>query len=239
MSGPPGRLADVVEFSCVDGPGNRFVAFLQGCNFECVACHNPHTIPIRRGREVSVEQLVEQVRPLAGYLSGITVSGGEATIQHGFVRSLFRRIKSDPDLCRLTTFIDSNGSAPPSVWDELLPVTDGVMIDLKAFDPETHHLLTGRSNTSVRRSIELLAAAGKLYEVRLLLVPGFNDDDSAIRRAADWLRLVAPTARVKLIGFRAHGTLPPAAQWDDESEVALDEAAGILRARGFDDVVVV
>jgi pyruvate-formate lyase-activating enzyme len=241
MSSRHGVLADVVEFSCVDGPGNRFVVFLQGCNFECIACHNPHTIAVRSSRatDVSVEELVERVRPLAPFLSGITVSGGEATRQAGFVKDFFTAVQQDPELGSLTRFVDSNGCAPPHTWQLLLPVMDAAMIDLKALDPLTHHLLTGRSNEAVLASIELLARAGRLYEVRLLLVPGFNDSADALERTGEWLARVAPATRLKVIGFRAHGTNPPAAQWPDEAPAELERAEGILRNHGFTDVLVV
>jgi len=241
MSVNHGLLADVVEFSCVDGPGNRFVAFLQGCNFDCIACHNPYTIAVRsrQARDVSVDDLVERVRPVAPFLSGVTVSGGEATRQAAFVRAFFAAVKDDAELGGLTTFVDSNGCAPPSTWAALDPVMDGAMIDLKAFDPVAHRLLTGHSNEPVLRSIELLAGLGKLHEVRLLLVPGFNDGPPALEHTAKWLAGVAPDVRVKVIGFRSHGTAPPASHWDDESPEVLRWAEEILRVEGFADVVVV
>ena len=148
MSPGLGLLADVVPFSWVDGPGNRYVLFLQGCNFACTACHNPHTIPLAtpRARLVTVEHVLEDVRRTHHFLSGVTVSGGEATLQPSYLFDLFAALKSDPQLAHLTTFVDTNGSAPREVWDRLLPVTDGVMVDLKAVDPEVHLRLTGTTN---------------------------------------------------------------------------------------------
>ena len=133
---PSALLADVVPFSWVDGPGNRFAVFLQGCNLDCLACHNPHTMPRRtpRARSVAVDELLDQVRPLAPYLSGVTVSGGEATLQAGFVAAWFDALRADPATARLTRFVDSNGCADDAVWDLLLPRTEGVMLDLKALD---------------------------------------------------------------------------------------------------------
>ena len=147
MSPPLGLLADVVPFSWVDGPGNRFVAFFQGCSFDCLACHNPHTIPLAsvHARQVTVEALVGEVRPQAPFLSGVTVSGGEATLQADFVRAFFAALKGDPDLGRLTTFVDTNGGCAPEVWDALLPVMDGAMVDLKALDPDLHQRVAGAS----------------------------------------------------------------------------------------------
>ena len=215
MRVPQGLLADVVPFSWVDGPGNRFVAFLQGCNFDCLACHNPQTIPLEsvHARRVSVAELLDEIRPLAEYLAGVTVSGGEATLQADFVRALFTSIGADPQLHRLTRFIDSNGAADAATWASLLPVTDGVMLDLKALDPDVHRYLTGADNQVVLDAIRQAEAAGKLYEVRLLLVPGVNDDDATLDRTLRWLLDIDPAMRVKIIGFRRHGVRAPGRDW--------------------------
>jgi pyruvate formate lyase activating enzyme len=227
-------LADTVRFSWVDGPGNRYVLFLQGCNFNCTACHNPHTIPLAtsRARLVSVAEVVAELRPIHRFLSGVTVSGGEATLQHRFVHDFFLAVRSDPELAHLTTFIDTNGSAPPSTWDRLLPVTDGAMVDLKALDPDLHIALSDSANDDVLRSIRQLAEAGKLYEVRLLLVPGVNDTDDQLRRTADWLLSVDPTMRIKVIGFRGHGVRASARQWPEATAERRQEWQSLLRDAG-------
>jgi len=92
MSSPRALIADTVPFSNVDGPGNRFVVFFQGCNFDCIACHNPSTIAVcthSATRERSVDDLLVEIRRAAPFLSGITVSGGEATLQAPFVAALY------------------------------------------------------------------------------------------------------------------------------------------------------
>ena len=215
MSPPLGLLADVVPFSWVDGPGNRFAIFLQGCNFDCVACHNPHTIPLGtpRARVVGVPLLLDEVRLLHRFLSGLTLSGGEATVQPDFVAALFGAVKADADLGHLTTFLDTNGAANRQVWDQLMPTMDAAMVDLKALDPDLHVRLTGTSNDDVLASIRYLAAHEKLYEVRLLLVPGVNDSRDQLERTAQWLLDVDPNMRVKVIGFRPHGVRAAARQW--------------------------
>ncbi len=252
MSGAQCLLNDVIRFSSVDGPGNRYVAFLQGCNFDCRFCHNPYTINVcvdcgiciepcpqdalswgpdgagvvidwdrcdRCGvcvdvcpydstplaRRVDVEWLWDDVRRTAPFLSGVTISGGEATLQPEFVGELFAAIKEHPETARLTTFVDTNGGCTRDVWDHLLPVLDGAMVDLKALDDDVHVALTGRSNNRVLDSIRHLAAAGRLYEVRLPLVPGVNDDPGMLARTAEWLAEVDPAMRIKVIGFRRHG----------------------------------
>jgi pyruvate formate lyase activating enzyme len=204
---PSGLLADVVRFSWVDGPGNRYVVFLQGCNLDCLACHNPHTMPraTPRARVVTVEETVADVRTYAPFLSGITVSGGEATLQAPFVAALFEALRDDAATSSLTRLVDSNGCASDDVWDLLLPLSDGVMLDLKALDVDVHRELTGSDNTPVLRSMDRLAREDKLTEVRLLVVPGHNDGEDQLRRTGDYLATHAPGVPVKVIGFRPHG----------------------------------
>ena len=200
-------LADVVPFSWVDGPGNRFAVFFQGCNLDCIACHNPHTMPLQTplARRTTVADLVEEVRAVAPFLSGVTVSGGEATLQAPFVAAWFAALRADPGTARLTRFVDSNGCADDPVWDLLLPVTEGVMLDLKALDPGMHAELTGRPNDVVLASLHRLFAAGRLTEVRLLVVPGHNDSEDTLRRTGAYLADHVPGVPVRVIGFRPHG----------------------------------
>ena len=251
MSGLLGHINKTVPFSVVDGPGSRFVIFLQGCNFDCIACHNPYTInecdscgvcvdqcpeaaldlldgplvvldepactecdiciqvcpsdstPLAAWR--SVASLLDEIRPIAGMIRGITVSGGEATQQPDFLVELFTAVKGDPDLKHLGILVDSNGATPRDVWRRLMPLIDGAMIDLKALDPETHHLLTARPNDQVLETISLLAAAGLLEEVRVLAMPGYNTSPARVAETARWLDANAPGVPVKLIAYRHHG----------------------------------
>lgn len=247
---PLGLVTDTIEFSAVDGPGNRFVVFLQGCTFDCAACHNPYTIqpcidcgacvPVcptgaitldlgriswdeqlcaggdaclracphdstPKARSRTVAELMARIRRAAPFLTGITVSGGEATMQAGFVHALFAAVKGDPETAALTCFVDSNGDALRSVWELLAPVTDGVMVDLKCLDPGIHLQITGSSNERTLRSIEHLVGTGMLHEVRLLMLPGLNDDDDLLAHTGRWLADLDPRMRLKVIGFRHHG----------------------------------
>jgi pyruvate-formate lyase-activating enzyme len=202
-----GFVAGTVPFSAVDGPGNRFVVFLQGCNWDCLACHNPCSIPIRPPAmtTTAVEEVLDEIRDAAPFLTGVTVTGGEATVQAGFVRVLFEQLAADPVTAGLSRFVDSNGDADPQVWQLLAPVSDGFMLDLKALDDEMHVVLTGHGNRRVLAAIVDLAGRGLLYEVRLLLVPGLNDDDRVLARTARWLLDVDPQLRVRVNRFRQDG----------------------------------
>ena len=281
---PTGLITDFIEFSAVDGPGNRFVVFTQGCNFNCLACHNPYTINIcndcgvcvdacgssaldviggrvvwdpqrctgeeaciricpydstPKARTLQVADVLERLRPAVPFLSGVTVSGGEATQQAGFVAALFGAIKADPKLARLTCFVDSNGAASPAVWDELDPVLDAAMIDLKCLDDTIHRELVGSGNAEVLESIRLLAGRGKLYEVRLLLAAGANDSDELLARTGAWLAELNPRMRVKIIGFRAHGVRPSPVPLVEPSAEQRAHYTDVLRSQGDFELVVI
>lgn len=230
-----GLVADVLPSSLVDGPGNRFVVFLQGCGFNCLACHNPHTIsrhPVGEARWVPVDELVGRIRDAAPFLSGVTVSGGEATGQWEFVRDVFRALRSDPVTARLTTLIDSNGDAPVAVWDELAPVTDGVMVDLKAIDPDVHRWLTNRDNSSVLRSIEHLASISRLDEVRILVVPTVNDRADDLAHTAALLAEIALGVPVKLLAFRHHGARSAGRRLREATAADVERVATLLVEHG-------
>ena len=167
---------------------------------------------------MSVSDVLEQVRASMPYISGITISGGEATVQHGFVLELFKAIKSNIEFEGLTTFIDSNGNATREIWDQLAPYTDGVMLDLKALDDQKHIELTGSTNTEVLESIRYLDSINKLYEVRLLLVPGHNDSDKQLIDTAVWLRSINPEMRIKINAFKTHGVRALAREWPEVSD---------------------
>jgi pyruvate-formate lyase-activating enzyme len=230
-----GLVAGTVPFSAVDGPGNRYVVFLQGCGFDCLACHNPATIPAHpRGlTPTPVEDLVAAIADAAPFLTGVTVTGGEPTGQPDVVEALFTALADDPRTARLTRFLDSNGDAAPQVWQRLAPVIDGAMIDLKALDDETHVVLTGRSNAQVLTSIRDLAGRGLLDEVRLLLVPGLNDGDDVLIRTASWLLDVDPHLRVRVNPFRHNGTRACARDLLAPTEADLTRYRDVLTAAGL------
>ena len=240
-----GFVADTISFSNVDGPGNRFVVFLQGCNFDCAACHNPQTIPGHQPLEgfdphhLGVDELFERIRPAVPFIRGITASGGEATQQPAFLHALFAAVKADPELAHLTCFVDSNGATDPQVWHDLAPVMDGAMIDLKCLDPAIHLEMTGQPNDKVLASIQQLHRLGLLYEVRLLILAGVNDASELVTRTAQWLAAVDPEMRIKLIGFRAHGARPHDPPLAEPNQEALLAVADLLRQEAEFDICVV
>lgn len=283
MSDGVAAVSKFLTWSVVDGPGNRFVLFLQGCNYRCVTCHNPHTIGVcsdcgacvsvcpsgaltKTGRKVvhdpgpciacdsclaacptranpmvrrmTVADVLELLRRNAPFLNGLTVSGGEATLHLEFLIELFTAIRAAPDLAYLTLFIDSNGHLPAEEWWKILALTDGVMLDIKAFDPTRHRRLTGADNDLSLASARQLAEAGKLYELRFLLIPGETDRPEEIAALAALAQELGPDTRLRLNAFQHHGVRGPAASWPIMPRDGVEAAAATLRAAGIAEVAV-
>jgi pyruvate formate lyase activating enzyme len=229
-------LADTIASSCVDGPGNRYVLFLQGCGFDCLACHNPHTICTRAtpsSHWASVEEVLTDVVAAAPFLSGVTVSGGEATLQWEFVHELFARLRDTAATAPLTRLIDTNGDAEPFIWSRLGEVMDGAMVDLKALDVDVHRFLTGRDNEPVLASLVTLDAMRLLTEVRLLIVPGVNDSPEQIARTAAWLQALQSAPPVKVLAFRHAGTRRVAQQFREATADDVDRVTAVLAGHGL------
>lgn len=272
----------IIPFSSVDGPGNRTAIFLQGCNFNCLYCHNPETInqcvncgqcvkvcPVGalsmqdgkvcydytkcvfcdacfkqcpnssspRVRSMTPEEVMVEVRKNVPFIRGITVSGGECTRWRDFLVELLGIARAEG----LSTLLDSNGSYDFSQDPELLAVTDGVMLDIKAWTSEDHKAVTGVDNTQVRANLEFLARAGKLEELRTVVVPGLFDAETAVREAS---AVAAPwqdkhPMRYKIICYRPMGVRESEKKrLQQPTAEYLQQLADLARAQGIRDVVI-
>ncbi|MCI2398905.1 YjjW family glycine radical enzyme activase [Aliiroseovarius subalbicans] len=281
MSNPQATVNKLLTWSSVDGPGNRLVLFLQGCNFACAACHNPYTIgvcndcgdclpvcepraltmqggrvkfdadlctqcdkctdicPISASpmvRRMSVDQVIATIRDHAHFLTGITVSGGEATMQLKFLTALFAAMGEDPALSNLTRFVDTNGHLGAKGWARLMPVMDGAMLDIKALDPALHRDLTGQELDKTLRAARLLKDAGKLFELRYLLVPGVTDKPDQITTLIDFTRSLGGQTRIRLNAFQHHGVRGHALDWPPMQRAGVEAVADRLRAADTGEV---
>ena len=168
MDSCKGIVHSLETFGSVDGPGIRFVVFLQGCKMRCKYCHNPETWSCNGGEEWSAQDLFERVFRYRTYWGknmekgGVTVSGGEPLLQIDFVIEFFKILKANG----VHTTIDTSGQpfTMEEEWlakfDELLKYTDLVMLDLKEFDDEKHKDLTGFTNKNVLQMAEYLSEKG-------------------------------------------------------------------------------
>ncbi|MGL4859410.1 MAG: YjjW family glycine radical enzyme activase [Enterobacteriaceae bacterium] len=188
-------------------------------------------------REWSVGELLAEVKRYQPFINGITFSGGEATLQLPFLLTFLRQLRLQPELQGLSCFIDSNGSLSATGWQSLLPLIDGAMIDLKGWRSEVHQQLTGRANQRVRDSIRLLAEAGKLYEVRLLLIPGQTDYQHYFDEMAQFLLSLPQRPQVRINAFHNHGVRGEAKQWPAAQQQEVESMAQALKALGVREVV--
>lgn len=156
-----------------------------------------------RIRYMMADQVMAEVEKQVPYIRGITVSGGECSLYPDFLQELFTLAKEKG----LGTLIDSNGSLDFGNYPDLLNVADGVMLDVKAWTAEDHRKVTGRDNAMVRKNLDFLASAGKLYEVRTVVVPDLFDVKETVRQTA---LAIAPyldrhDIRYKIITYRPMG----------------------------------
>ncbi|MGI2147329.1 YjjW family glycine radical enzyme activase [Shewanella baltica] len=279
-------VSQLLPFSCVDGPGSRLVLFLQGCNYQCKSCHNPHTIgvcdacgdciatcpdnaltlinlnnkprirwdsercsqcdtclavcPKQASPKVThykVEEILVILHSQRHFINGITVSGGEASLQLPFILALFQGIKATESLSHLTCMLDTNGSLNLTGWHKLLPFLDGAMVDLKAWQQDTHRYITGRDNHAVFKSIQLLAQQQKLYEVRLLHIPSITDYEQEIEALATYLLQLGADTRVKLNAFHHHGVVDDALTWPSCTQTDIERLAAKLAKRGVTNLI--
>ena len=215
----------------------RVVFDPEACD-QCDACLD--ICPISASpmvQHVSVDDILDIARKHKPFLSGITVSGGEATLQLKFVIALFEAVKSDPELHDLTCFVDTNGHLGAQSWERLLPVTDGVMLDIKAFDPDTHRLLTGQDNVKSRQSAQIVHDAGKLHELRFLVIPDKTDTDKEVASLTEFALSLGGNIRIRLNAFQSHGVRGKAMDWHTMNETGINKIAEHLRAAGITEVV--
>ncbi len=177
-----GRIHSLESFGTVDGPGVRFVVFVQGCPMRCAYCHNPDTWSMTGGTMMTPEEILEQYeRNVAFYKDGgITVTGGEPLMQVDFVTELFTLAKQK----NIHTCLDSSGiafnrsNAPLlAKIEKLMTVTDLVMLDIKHIDPEKHLELTSQHNENILDFCKFLDEQGVDMWIRHVVVPGLTDDD--------------------------------------------------------------
>ena len=208
MSICKGRISATESFGSVDGPGIRFIVFVQGCRYRCQYCHNPETWEREGGYEATAQEIFRQAwryRPYWKQTGGITVSGGEPLLQLAFVTELFRIAKAKG----VNTVIDTAGEPftydEPffSAFEELLPLTDLFLLDLKQIDDVKHRTLTGVSNESALALARFLSERGKRMWIRHVLVPGWTTGEDDLRRLADFIAGLKTVDRVEVLPYHA------------------------------------
>ncbi len=205
-----GYIHSFESFGTVDGPGIRFVVFMQGCPMRCLYCHNPDTWKIGAGKTYTPQQVAENVLKYKNYFSGgggVTVSGGEPLIQAEFVKELFTLLKKSG----IHTALDTSGilfdPRDEGKFDGLLGVCDLVLLDIKHIDCEEHKKLTSRSNGNVLAFAKYLSDKGKDMWIRHVLVPGITDDDEYLKKLAAFISGLKTVKRVEVLPYHTMGAV--------------------------------
>ncbi len=201
-----GKIHSVESFGTVDGPGIRFVVFMQGCTLKCKYCHNRDTWDTHSGTEISVQELVKQILNYKTYIDnsggGVTVSGGEPLLQAEFVTELFKNLKS----IGIHTALDTAGSIPISNQiKDLLKYTDLVLLDIKHIDNEKCINLTGFSNKNNLEFAKYLSNLKIPVWIRQVLVPGYTDDKFDLQTLKKFLDTLENVEKIELLPYHDLG----------------------------------
>ncbi|CAK9884575.1 MAG: Pyruvate formate-lyase 1-activating enzyme [Candidatus Erwinia impunctatus] len=202
-----GRIHSFESCGTVDGPGIRFITFFQGCLMRCLYCHNRDTWVTHGGQEITVDELMKEVVTYRHFMNasggGVTASGGEAILQAEFVRDWFRACKKEG----INTCLDTNGFVRryDPVIDELLDVTDLVMLDLKQINDEIHQVLVGVSNHRTLGFAHYLAKKKIRTWIRYVVVPGYTDDDDSAHRLGAFTRDMGNVEKIEMLPYHELG----------------------------------
>jgi len=194
----------------VDGPGIRYIVFLAGCTLRCKYCHNPDTWAAGRGERMSVEDVISEILKYKSYYArsggGVTFSGGDPMEQPGFLAELLKACRAHG----INSAVDTAGNVAASTSERILPLTDLLLLDIKACNPDTYLRVTGKR---VDRTIEALDIARRLNVrtwIRFVLVPGLTDDRTELEQMAAFLRKYENIEKIEVLPFHKEGEY----KWD-------------------------
>lgn len=205
-----GRIHSLESFGTVDGPGTRYVVFVQGCPMRCAYCHNPDTWAMTGGQMISPEYIIEQYEKNRPFYKngGLTVTGGEPLMQVDFLIDLFTLAKQHD----IHTCIDSSGIAfkPGNTaliekLDKLMTLTDLVMLDIKHIDPEKHKELTKQPNDGILAFAEYLNEKQVPMWIRHVVVPGITDDDTYLYKLGYFIGKLSNLKALDVLPYHTMG----------------------------------
>lgn len=198
------KLHSIETFGTVDGPGVRFVVFLQGCHLECKYCHNRDTWNINEGTYISVSELLNQISRYKTYITpngGVTISGGEPLLQPYFLISLFKELKKQ----NIHTAIDTSGMVElTDTIKEVLSLTDLVLLDIKHINSQKCKELVGFTNEKELAFAKYLSDNNIPIWIRQVLIPGLTDDEKDL---LDLKKFISTLNSVKRIEFLPYHNL--------------------------------
>ena len=202
-----GRIHSFESCGTVDGPGIRFIVFLQGCLLRCKYCHNRDTWDPDDGKEATVEEIITEAKSYRHFMKasrgGITASGGEAMMQPEFVRDLFTAAKAEG----IHTCLDTNGYVRKmtDVIDEVLDASDLVMLDLKQINDAIHRDLVGVPNKRILDFARYLQARNQLTWIRYVVVPGYTDNDESAHMLGEFIKDMDNIEKIEMLPYHKLG----------------------------------
>ncbi|OSB09432.1 pyruvate formate-lyase-activating protein [Paraclostridium bifermentans] len=200
-----GRVHSIETFGTVDGPGIRFILFMQGCPLRCKYCHNRDTWDVKGGTEYTTDEIIEQVKKYSSYMKfsggGLTVSGGEATLQPEFLKDLFKKAQEN----EIHTCLDTSGFINIDVIDPVLDYTNLVLLDLKHMVPEKCKDLVGVSIDKTLEFAKHLSDRNIPVWIRHVLVPGITDDRENLELMGKFISTLKNIDRVELLPYHTLG----------------------------------
>ncbi|MEG0526700.1 pyruvate formate-lyase-activating protein [Amedibacillus sp. YH-ame10] len=205
-----GSVHSFETFGSVDGPGVRFVIFLNGCKMRCQYCHNVDTWQMKERNYTSDEVLAKALRYKSYWKSdgGITISGGEPLLQIDFITEIFKKAKEKG----IHTTLDTCGqpfTREESFFfklEELMKYTDLVLLDLKHIDAEKHRALTSQKNENILEFASYLDSIKKPIWIRHVLVPSINDDEDSLQRLSTFIKTLSNVERLEVLPYHTLGS---------------------------------
>ena len=200
------KVHSIESFGTVDGPGIRFVLFLQGCHLQCKFCHNRDTWDINGGEYKSLEEMLEKIKRYKNYITvsggGVTVTGGEPLLQVKFLIELFKKLKKEG----IHTCIDTSGMV--AITDdikEVLKYTDLVLLDIKHIDEEKCKKLVGISNKRELEFAKYLSKNNIKIWIRQVLVPGYTDAEEDLFKLKKFIKSLKTVEKVQVLPYHSMG----------------------------------
>ena len=196
-----GKIHSLQSLGTVDGPGIRFVVFMQGCNLRCGCCHNPDTWEMSGGTEYTPEQILQKVlrcKEYFGETGGITISGGEPLLQSDFCRELFTLCKREG----INTCLDTSGSILNDSAKKLLEVTDRVLLDIKFTNDADYREYAGCGMEKPLEFLEYLQSKEIKTTLRQVIIPTITDDRENAKKLKQIADGYSCVDKIELLPFR-------------------------------------
>lgn len=198
------KVHSIESFGTLDGPGIRFVIFLQGCSLKCKYCHNRDTWDINSGEYKSLDSIFEKILRYKNYIKngGVTCTGGEPLLQYEFLIELFKKLKNEG----IHTCIDTSGMVVlTDKIKELINLTDLFLLDIKHINPEKCKQLVGFSNEKELEFAKYLSDNGKSMWIRQVLIPGITDDKSDLLELKHFIKSLKTVQKVEILPYHTMG----------------------------------